>query len=200
MGVGEPRCPIQAFHPQGERRGPAFLDFRLAVSGTLARVSEESGLVDPSDPCMAGMPRVSYVSAVCGTPGQRVRGLAVVVSIRPIPAVGTGWDIRYAAARRRWEAVTAGVSSHRCELDRTPGLRRGQRRCWCCAVCGVAAAAAAAGMGRTVWSRSSGRAMRNDGERVALRWWRGAAWPCSPSQSQPSSAATSWIMRPRRPT
>ena len=44
MNVDEPRCPIQAFHPQGERRVSAFLDFDLARSGTLARVSEESGL------------------------------------------------------------------------------------------------------------------------------------------------------------
>ena len=44
MSVYEPRCPIQAFHPQGEQRVPAFLDFDLARNGTLARVSEESGL------------------------------------------------------------------------------------------------------------------------------------------------------------
>ena len=41
MSVDEPRCPIQAFHPQGERRVPTFLDCDLAGSGALARVSEE---------------------------------------------------------------------------------------------------------------------------------------------------------------
>ena len=46
MGLDKPMCPVQPFHPQGERRVPPFLDLDLADGGTLARVSEESGLAD----------------------------------------------------------------------------------------------------------------------------------------------------------
>ena len=44
MALDKPVCPVQPFHPQGERRVPPFLDLDLAYGGTLARVSEESGL------------------------------------------------------------------------------------------------------------------------------------------------------------
>ena len=43
--VDEPLCPITGVSREGERRVPSVIDFDLANSGTVARVSEESGLV-----------------------------------------------------------------------------------------------------------------------------------------------------------
>ena len=69
----EPRCPIQAFHPQGERRGPAFLDFGLAGSGTLARVSEESGLaLAPGTTSPGRLPSLFAVGLIGGYRGIRL--------------------------------------------------------------------------------------------------------------------------------
>ena len=45
VSVDEPRCPVQAFHPQGERRLSTLVDFTRPVVEHSARVSEESGLV-----------------------------------------------------------------------------------------------------------------------------------------------------------
>ena len=44
VSVDEPRCPVQAFHPQGEQRLSTLVDFTRPVVEHSARVSEESGL------------------------------------------------------------------------------------------------------------------------------------------------------------
>ena len=53
--VDEPLCPITGVSREGERRVPSVIDFDLANSGTVARVSEESGLAN--SPSIATGPR-----------------------------------------------------------------------------------------------------------------------------------------------
>ena len=107
MNVDEARLSMQTFHLQGARRVPAFLDLDQAGSGTLARVSEESGLVNRG-----------WVDAPSVAPVQQ----RPAMSPSPQRASSGVHDRRRSSSSRGSRPHTPAVWLRRCRGDRLSSI------------------------------------------------------------------------------